>query len=522
MSSPTATPLVPRLLLAVVVALALWSHLWGVRGDLPWVYESDEGQFAVLAITMATTGDPNPHWFGHPGSTFLYPLAAVFHLGNALEADLPLLRHDPGLAARVGGDPGKYFLLGRLLSVLYAVASLPLVYAIGRRAFDASTGVLAAWLALLSPLALAHAQLLRTDSAGLFFGLLALLLSLRVLDQPGRAAHAVAGLALGAAIGTRYFLVTFVPVLVGADLVLAARLRGQPVERRRLLGATLLGLACVGLGFALTTPYFLLDFASVWKNLAHEMREEHLGADGLGFAGNLFWYLTDALPSSMPVPWLLLALAGLGRAVWRRNVAALLVALATAAFLIAISTASLHWQRWLIQVVPMLALFSAAALVAIARSAARRLSPRPLAGTALLVALTLLVSAQPALAYLRFALAQAAPSTRLVGRQWLEANLPPGSWIAADFYTAPLHDTELRADYHFALATDGTLEQYQAAGYDYLMVSDAIYGRFLREAQRYPNEVAFYRTLLRSGRLVQRFSAAETGRGPTISVYALR
>ena len=119
-------PLLARLLVGAIVVLALWLHVHGARGDLPWAYESDEGEFAVLAIRMATYGDPNPGWFGHPGSTVLYPLAAIFHVGNALEAGLPPWKVDPGLAARVGGNPGKYFLLARLLTVLYAVAALPL------------------------------------------------------------------------------------------------------------------------------------------------------------------------------------------------------------------------------------------------------------------------------------------------------------------------------------------------------------------------------------------------------------
>ncbi|MEW6271104.1 MAG: glycosyltransferase family 39 protein [Thermodesulfobacteriota bacterium] len=512
----------PRLLLAAIVALALLTHLWGVRGDLPWAYGSDEGQFAVLAIRMATNGDPNPHWFGHPGSTFLYPLALLFHVGNALEAGLPLLQVDPGLAARVGGDPGKYFLLGRLISVVFAVASLPLLYAVARRTFDAATAVVATWLALLSPLALTHAQMLRTDSAGLFFGLLALWLALRVLDRPGRGAHALAGLAIGAAIGTRYFLATLVPVLVCADLVLLARRRERPAERTRLVGAMLLGLACVAVGFALTTPYLLLHFPTVWGNLAHEMREEHLGADGLGFAGNLAWYLTTALPDSMPLAWLVAAAAGIVLAAWRRNVAAALVLLSVVSFLVAISTASLHWQRWLVQIVPLLALFAAAALVALARGVAALSGGGRRVELGLVALLTVLASAEPALAYFRFSALQARPSTRLVAREWIAANLPAGSTIAADFYTAPLHDTPLEADYRFSLAAEGELEDYRRAGYDYLMVSDAIYGRYRREPRRYAREVAFYDALQREGRLVKRFTPREVGRGPTISVFALR
>lgn len=519
-------PILARLLVGVIVIVALWLHVHGARRDLPWAYESDEGEFAVLAIRMATYGDPNPQWFGHPGSTVLYPLAAIFHVGNALEAGLPVWKVDPGLAARVGGNPGKYFLLARLLSVFYAVAALPIVYAVARRAFDPAIGVLATWIALLSPIALTHAQMIRTDSAGLFYGMLALWLVLRVLEKPSLGRHVAAGLALGAAIGTRYFLVTFVPALACADLVLWWRAGGDTAERGRLLRVAVASLACVALGFFATTPYFVLDFATVWQNLSHEMREEHLGADGLGFAGNLRWYLTSALPLSMPRTWLGFAAAGAVLAAWRRNVAAGLVALPAVLFIIAISTASLHWQRWLIQVTPLIAIFSAAGLACLARllaSGAGRFGlSRALTTPVLLLLLTLVVTGGPAAAYVRVALRQGVPGTRLLAREWIEKNVPAGTRIVADFYTAPLHDTQIPAEYHFALASDGTLEQYRAAGYRYAMISDAIYLRFFGEPKRYAREVKFYESLLRGGKLVQRFAPGPNGRGPTISIYDLQ
>lgn len=520
-------PLLARLLVGAIVVVAAWIHLHGVRGDLPWAFESDEGEFAILAIRMATSGDPNPNWFGHPASTSLYPLAAIFHVANALEAGLPLWQVDPGLAARVGGDPGKYFLLARLLSVFYAIAALPLVYGIARRAFDPTVGVLATWLALLSPMSLSHAQMIRSDSAGLFFGLLALWLVLRVLERPTAGRHAAAGLALGAAIGTRYFLVVTVPALLCVDLLLwwrAARVDG---ERGRIVRVAALGLVCTALGFFATTPYFVIDFPTVWRNLAHELRDEHLGADGLDFVGNLRWYVTTALPQSMPRSWIALAVAGAAVAAWRRNFTAALIALPVVLFVIAISTANLHWQRWLIQVLPLLATFTAAGLVCLTRllaSGVSRLSQRAgaLAAPALVVLLAVLFTAGPATAYFRAGILRGVPGTRVLARQWIEQNVPAGSRIVADFYTAPLHDTELSTDYHFALASDGTLEQYRAAGYQYAMISDAIYLRFFREAKRYPREVAFYETLLRNGKLVQRFAPGRNGRGPTISLYSLR
>lgn len=34
----------------------------------------------VLVWWMVVGGDLNPHWFGHPGSTVIYPLALLYGL----------------------------------------------------------------------------------------------------------------------------------------------------------------------------------------------------------------------------------------------------------------------------------------------------------------------------------------------------------------------------------------------------------------------------------------------------------
>src|SRR5262249_43024878 len=65
--------------MAAIVLLSLGAHLWGLTGDLP-MPEVDERYFITPATYIAARGDLNPHWFGHPGSTVIYPLAAAFRL----------------------------------------------------------------------------------------------------------------------------------------------------------------------------------------------------------------------------------------------------------------------------------------------------------------------------------------------------------------------------------------------------------------------------------------------------------
>jgi hypothetical protein len=65
-------------------------------------------------------------------------------------------------------------------------------------------------------------------------------------------------------------------------------------------------------------------------------------------------------------------------------------------------------------------------------------------------------------------------------------------------------------------------EVYRRAGYDHLMVSSAIYGRFLGAPRHFRTEAGFYRALFRDAELVAEFRPPPDGRGPVIRLYRLR
>ncbi|MBM4267508.1 MAG: glycosyltransferase family 39 protein [Deltaproteobacteria bacterium] len=514
-----------RLLLAALLAFAAFTHLWGVRRDLPHAPHSDEVRFFLIAAQMATAGDPDPHWFGHPGSTLLYPYALGLHALGATESG-SWLSADPALADRFAQSPTAPFVVGRVLSIAYALLSLVVVCAIGDRVFGPPVGLVGAWLSLLSPLALDHAMMVRTDTAGLFFGVLGLWACVRLLDRPTRAAHAVAGLVIGFGVATRYFLVALVPVLLTVDAALLLRRRSTDTSRAEgeRPSALLLGLVAIPIGFLLAAPYLVTDIARVQADLAHEARTSHPGADGFGFFGNLAWYFGYAMPRALSPVVLVLAAGCALLSAWRRNLGALLLLEFVAIFLIGISISPLHWARWLIQILPLIALLGAAALVAVVNAVALRLGladgrARGLAVAAAVAA----VSTMPALRYLDFALLQGAPSTKQIARDWARENLDPSEPIAAELYSAPLQDTPLAPRYAFSLTEMAeTPEALQQAGFEIAMVSSSVYGRYLSEPARYPREVAFYRKLFRKGQLVEQFAPGTERRGPVIRIYRLR
>jgi len=133
------------------------------------------------------------------------------------------LHPDPNLKTVFEANPSEFYLLGRLLAIVYAMMSVPLVYKLGEKVSGKRVGLIAAWLSVLSPLALTHARMVRTDSAAMFFGLLGLWLCIKLYEKSGISKQFAAGLVVGLAIATRYFMVVLTAVLLAVDGLLLWR-----------------------------------------------------------------------------------------------------------------------------------------------------------------------------------------------------------------------------------------------------------------------------------------------------------
>ena len=152
----------------------------------------------------------------------------------------------------------------------------------------------------------------------------------------------------------------------------------------------------------------------------------------------------------------------------------------------------------------------------------------------------LVLSLAPADGIIHLGLQHANPSTRLAAREWIVAHIPTGSRIAEEWYTAPLVADDFygysRNRYapvtvdsakrylvleRHALADDRTLADYRREGFEYLVVSNAMYDRYLAEPGRYGAEADFYRTLFREGQLLEQFWPSRVRGGPIIRVYGI-
>ena len=510
--------------LSAVLLVSLGAHLWGLTRDLP-MPDVDERYFITPAAYIAASGDLDPHWFGHPGSTVIYPLAAAFRLREVVFHGAPLTGAAPSVAARLQTDPGSFYLMGRLWAVLFGLASVVLVFAIGRRVFGDLVAFLATLLWAVVPLGVEYGKITRTDSVGLFFALLAIWLCLRALDRPSIGRFAAIGVAAGFGVASRYFLAVLAVLICVTWLLARRRPAAEATPPRPVPGLAVLAtsLGAMFAAFALSTPFFFLDLHSALRSLAGETTSP-MPAQSSGFLANLGFYLSSAIPGAVSYVGMAAAFAGIVFAMRRRTPGRVLLLVWVPCVLLAISVLSLHWNRWVIPALPALALFAAYGAVTIARAAAARLRQPARAGwgfAGVLAALTVFLVVGPASALVALDRTQAETSTRSMAKQWIERHIPPGNGVAVELKGPDLTATRYRYVEHYALPRAGTVTDYAHAGFRYLVVNETIAHGYQMDPQRYQTQAAFYDYLRDDARRMAEFRHDGAHGGPHLVLYDL-
>jgi 4-amino-4-deoxy-L-arabinose transferase-like glycosyltransferase len=267
----------PGLVLLLAAALRFAGLTWG----LPHRPSQDELAFIDNAWHMRVSGHWDPRYYQYPGLVFDLLAAAYWALPAANEA--------PPLATAIA----------RGLVAAFGVVSVGLVYRLGNRLLGRRAGLFAAALLAVSPVEVETAHMARPDVILETFVLAAFL----ALSAAGRSLgpDVGAGLALGAALATKFTGLLLAPVYVVGRLLGPA---GSP--RRLALGGLLALLVLVTL-----TPALLLNAGAFLAGVREQWAFHYTQGPTLGsWARLLAFYGGVALRALGPVG-LMLAVAGI-------------------------------------------------------------------------------------------------------------------------------------------------------------------------------------------------------------------
>ena len=504
------------LAIIAIVICAVWVRTRGLTGHLPFIYDPDEPAFLTPAAKMLRDGDPNPHWFQHPGSTIIYLNAALMIVWGWLQTGSLSLQ---GAASAYFADPTAVVWTIRQFNELLGACAVVATYLVATRAFRSMTiGFAAAAIVAVMPLHVPYSQVVRTDILAGVFVLMAVYFAVRIAEERRLSDYVAAGAMIGFGVATKY------PAAVAAIAVMFAHMSSVSGWMKESWKLFLAGAVSLLAAFV-ASPFLFLDIEATLSDLAKETTSSHYNATGAGFAGNLIWYL-KSLYGLLGISGSAAVVVGLVVAGWRRG-PGLVVLVFALVFLAFISSLGLKWTRWLIPLTPFVAMFAALGLVFLAETAGGMFG-KPLFGAAfgvaLCIALALLLGGK------FFVGTTPLPDTRTIARQWAVDNIPAGSRIVQEFYTPQMPVSKYRL-FRFrgrslAPADTETYQNFIPAGFagestldgiepgDYVMLSSSAYTRF-----EGTEKWARYEFLLASGETIyQAGPKAGIARGPTIII----
>jgi len=546
-----------------ILAIGLGLRLHGLRWGLPAVYE--EAYPFKKSWEMWGWGagplDLNPHFFNYP--TFAFYLQ---FLGQGLLFLLLKLRGvvDSTLDYRVFYvlDKTPFYLMGRGITALFGAATVLATLAIGRRVGGLAVAAVAATIVAVNHSHIAKSQVIEVDVPLTFLATLCCFFSLRILGAPRRRDYLLAGLCGGLATSTKYNgALLALPILLAHLLATADRPPGGPPPgpaRRRARAGTgrsraaprhggwgNLGLAALVFvtSFFLTSPYVLLDQRGFWTGFRYEsqhMRDAHFGlADGPA----VLYYLRVMTDSLFGWPLALLAGAALVFYVAvRRRGWALVLAVFPVVYVALISSWQVTAERYILPLLPLAAVFGAVPVVEASDRLRRVRAWLPAAAVAILLAIIV----APSLVAYRRELGRLRGDTRTLARAWIEARVPPGSFLLLEPYgPEPLGATYLqnlesdvrdrilkeRPDARiyavmfmpmYQVRSENTAIFYDPRLYadvaDLVVTSSAVSSRYRANPTLFRAQNAFYDTLETRWTRLREFGPADGG-GPRLTVY---
>ncbi|WP_298282043.1 phospholipid carrier-dependent glycosyltransferase [Novosphingobium sp.] len=538
---PTTTcarrPWLATLAIAAIFTVGLVLRIHGVSFGLPALNDPDELIFELGSLRMLRTLSLNPGWFGHPGTTTMEILAAanlgVLGFGRAMG----WFADSKDFANAVYANPAWIILPGRLAMVAFGAGTVWQTFRLGEElaedkdeaAFARLAALAAAALVAIEPASMTWSQVIRTDIMATFFMLLSLRAALRAMRQERLKDHIVAGLWLGLAIATKWPTGIAAIALGGA----AAMRLITGTSRPRQIGLHLAaGAAATVAGLLAVSPYIALDFNTVVHNLQGEAQTHHLGATGGSPLHNLGWYATGPILTGLGFVGCALAVIGVAWLLRHRAGAVLLPLIA--AFIATICSQALVWERWILPMVPLLALAMGLGWAQIMDRLSRacgqqqRLLTRS-AGFALLGAALI----QPAMASWSRKV-ERQHDARQLATAWAAAHIPAGSTVLVEHFAFeilprpwhlifPFGDVgcvDVRAylggkvQYDTINAGRGgrsnvdygtvTPDKRGSCRADYAILTQ--YDRYAAERGTFPQEYAAYRDLVAQGKIVATFA----------------
>lgn len=425
----------PTVLIGTIALIGAGLRMWGLHWGLPnalhnYSYHPDEAfQLGAMAVLNPFRMAFDPNFYNYP--------SGYMNLGSVVMRVLEAW----GLA-KTDADA---FLIARMVTMVLGAATIPLVYAAGRRLYNETAGILAAVIFAIMPLHIIHSHFATVDVPSAFWVAAALVGASIIVTKPTLKWCLLAGLFAGLAAGTKYnAALVIIPVIV-AHIVCES---DQSILRKLLSKGFWASIAGFVAGFIVATPGILVCYDAYRKGFDKERTHVATGHGMVFVAKGPGWLdvLTSGFGYGLGVVLLVMTLSAVACAVARRKRADwVLLSYIIPSFLL-VAFSEVRFARYIIPMLPAVAILLGRVFE---ETHSILVEQRVVIMRYVWIALCIGVIGYTTVYALAFDRLFTVTDPRTQAAQWFEKNVPSNTTVAMPtvqwFYSVPLSKGAVQA-----------------------------------------------------------------------------
>jgi hypothetical protein len=409
-----------------VLTVALMLRLLGINHGLPFnnriFYETEETYTIQTAMALGS-GDLNPHTFNKP-SLLYYFIFICYGIFFVTGKALGWFANPIEFATYYFNNTAVFYLIARMAVVLFGVASVYILYLLGKKIYGFKAGIISAFFLATCGMHITYSRYAQADIPQVFFVLLCIYFAVKINREEKILNYIYAGLFAGMAASTKYYggFVLLAPFTIHF-------LNKRFIDRRFLL----LIISCIA-GFILFTPFAILDYKTFLRHLS---LTKFWAQDMSLVSGPLpVWsiqYLKDLFKmSNLGIPLMVLSLIGTVYAILKHSKDNIAILFFIFFVYIYFSVSRITWSsiHYLLPIVPLLILLGGALLVAM-------ISRIPQHRSIFIIVASSLFLVHPLIYNIKNGLLLSCKSTTNLAKEWIEENIPAKSKILMDIFYVP-------------------------------------------------------------------------------------
>ena len=463
-------------------------RIWAINHGLPFFINSNEAIHLPRAMEILRSRQFNPHYFINPPFLiYLDVLTMVIYF--AIGKFLCIFHSFPDFYKLYTINPAPYFIISRVIAVLFGTATCLMVYKIASKLFTKTAGIIACALMSFCFLHSSNSHFAINDIPALFFITLAFNYAVNIYLKGRMSDYLFAGLSFGLAIVTKYNAGVVILPLLAAHFL-------QAPENKAGRGKKIIFsiLSCL-FAFLLVCPWVFLDYKSFLSGIISQYYISKHDWICIPQSNSYLFYIKTVIWGYGLLPFIF---SLIGFVFLRSRIKELFILIIfPLVYFLFMGSSRLFFIRYALPLLPFLCVSSAYGIIRTAGYFGQKGNSKAV------IFLTILCLLQGIIFNIRYNYLIGKTDTRIIAREWIINNIPAGSKIAMENlskWVPSLRDYEhggVINNYkpYIIDLPEHDIEYYKLNGYQYILTSDFIRMRYQLYPQRYDKQIRFYNHL---------------------------